>query len=388
MQFVYLKNVLCVHHTLLSRYEVMDAGHLGDLGTGTFGGVVDKGTIDAVLSGGSLDLARPICQEAMRVLEPGGAFLVVSNTPGEKLLDTLLSMCGPGSACDSPLAVPTVGGAGPSVYAYIVRKKSPGNGKGGGVTYTRGQAHSAQQPEELNESDDAASVEAHAAEGARRATVGDAAPRSDSHVSDLELPVEWPTLSGVDGGFDGRSGGGGAMGGLSSSHLGLERSRPESKILGLLRQGLDSHKGVMESLQKLEDLKNSREVANLEGAAPRPKLEATGGDGRGDARDYDRRVQKALNTNRSMAPAEQQPSLPWGARESFSEDASYATYELKFDTELSPSRLSVEIGATHVKACYRHKPDDLEVLLDRELCDKVTSESTWCIEDKTVLSFK
>ncbi|CAN0347936.1 unnamed protein product, partial [Hapterophycus canaliculatus] len=103
----------------------MDAGRLDNLDAGTFGGVVDKGTLDAVLSG-SLELARRICREAMRVLEPGGRFLVISNTPGEKLLETLLDMCGPGSTCgDSPLAVPVSGGGpaeGPRVYAYIVRK--------------------------------------------------------------------------------------------------------------------------------------------------------------------------------------------------------------------------------------------------------------------------
>lgn len=382
----------------------MDAGDLSNLDTGAFGGVVDKGTIDAVLSGGSLDMARPICQEAMRVLEPGGTFLVVSNTPGEKLLETLLSMCGPGSACGSPLAVPTVGGAGPCVYAYIVRKKSPGNekGEGGGVTYTGGQAHSTQQREGPNESDDAACVEAHTAEGARRANVGDAAPRSDSHVSDPQVPDGRSTLSEADGGFGDRSGGGGATDGLltSSTHRGHERSLLESKSIELARQELArqaaTYKELFERLQyleKFEDFENNRRMANSEGTASRPNLEATGGAGRGGALDFDRRTQKALNNYRSTALGmanlpEQQPSLPWGAQESFSEDTSYATYELKFDTELSPSRLSVEIGATHVKACYRHKPDGLEVLLDRELCDKVTAESTWCIEDKTVLSFK
>lgn len=333
---------------------------------------MDKGTIDAVLSSG-LDPARRICQEAMRVLEPGGTFLVVSNTPGKKLLSTLLSMCGPGSACDSPLAVPAVGGAGPCVYAYIIRKNSPGNGKGEGVVegaaFTPERADSAQQPEKPNESD-ATSVEAFTTEGARGATVGDAAPRSDSHVSDLKPPVEQRTHATVDVGFDGRTRGG-VMGEAPPSDGRSGHALKESTPAEILKQN-------PEYMKKADDMKK-RGLAELERIRNLATKTATVA----RMREEERQAMKALDAYRSIM------SLPWGARECFSEDGSYATYELKFDTELSPSKLSVEIGATHVKACYRWQPNNLEVLLDRELFDAVTAaESTWCIEDKTVLSFK
>lgn len=417
----------------------MDAGHLGDLGAGTFGGVVDKGTIDAVLSGG-LEPARRICQEAMRVVEPGGTFLVISNMRGEELLETLLSMCGPGSACDSPLAVPVVGGPGPCVYAYIVRKS---RGKGGGVAYARGQANSPRPLEKPSESG-AAAVEDRSADGAGRATVGGAAPRSDSHVSsELEPPVERRTLSAVDGGFDGRPRGG-VMGGLSASDRGhgrtLSDSQPEEVELCKRRAlGASDRKEADSALECIEKLRRKSRMADVEAftaeyqrlraaaltrspppgagsgaGSPPPRMTLREAERRADLKSIHAIVDAqarmsgdglnaepppvaARNGRPPEQPQQQAPqpvlpeqhrSLPWGSQESFTEDQTCATYELKFDTELSPSKLSVEIGTTHLKACYRRQPGDSEVLLDRELYDKVTAESTWCIEDKTVLSFK
>ncbi|CAN0100710.1 unnamed protein product, partial [Discosporangium mesarthrocarpum] len=61
------------------RYEVMDATSL-DAQSGTFTGAVDKGTLDAMISGGGGKPGRAaaMCAEVLRVLCPGGHFAVIS----------------------------------------------------------------------------------------------------------------------------------------------------------------------------------------------------------------------------------------------------------------------------------------------------------------------
>lgn len=111
----------------------MDACNLG-LNSDTFAGVVDKGTLDATITGGG-NTARRICREVMRVLKPGGVFLVISNAPAGILLDALLDMCGREASCDTPLPVP-MGKSTHVVYAYTVVKDGGGNRCAGDAAMT------------------------------------------------------------------------------------------------------------------------------------------------------------------------------------------------------------------------------------------------------------
>lgn len=438
--------VCSVPHSLL-RYEVMDARKLDNLGSETFGGVVDKGTIDAVLSGG-LEPARRICQEAMRILEPGGRFLVISNTPGEKLLETLLDMCGPGSTVDDwPLVVPVSEGGsaeGPCVHAYIVRK-SPGPARvGGGAAIPGGVDNDAQgleRPEE-NGGCDATAVEedggpAGSPGGGDRGTPGSGgggAPPSDRHVSELDsTPEERQPKLGVDGG----AGGGGR----------------EGEAMGQCPPSAENERGVMDSCEPLrqktaveEERAGSQEAQRLKDSptsTTRENNAVEAGGGRGEAARSERLPPKEARSVGAVRPVptrrspqeqlqylneiaiEQQgtllstiaileaakaqslrggeaiepspraaredrppSSLPWGARENFSENLVCATYELRLEEEITPSKLSVEVGPSRLKASYQPRPGERKVLLDRELREKVTSESTWSIEDRRLLSFE
>ena len=450
----------------LSRYQVMDAGRLDALGDETFGGVVDKGTLDAVLSG-AVEPARRICREAMRVLEPGGTFLVISNTPAHKLRGPLVGMCGPRSTAASPsIAVPAAGGA--CVYAHFIRKKdSPGQGNG--ASSVPGQANGV-AAEHLGRSNESGAAFAARARTARPAAAAAAAPRSDSQVSELEPPVEPRKPSDAhDGCDDDRPGRSGEAGGLPFSGA-LHERRPDDSLeekakqweterdreTRRLREALfadtvadlaQPHPLEVETgrtppagraplpssvtdeqlLALAEDLLDLRAETDRQpaaGGAPLPSLvplvEVTkelGGPVSEEKsnKEYEKvlhqlekarlsaikqeqqqqqqlllqKLQLQQQASQPVMP-EQQPSLPWGSQDSFSEDTlGGIAYELKFDTELSPSRLSVEIGASRIKASYRRQSGDYdyEVLLDRELHDKVTAESTWCIEDKKIITF-
>ncbi|CAN0546243.1 unnamed protein product, partial [Ectocarpus sp. 12 AP-2014] len=349
------------------RYQVMDACELSQCDGETFGGVVDKGTIDAVLSGG-LERARRICQEVMRVLEPGGKFFVISNTPGEKLLAPLLAMCGPASTAEQPLAVPVQGWKGGSdgtddrVYAYTVLKRG-GSG--------------AASPRQVKNHGGNGGAAGAVEEGPTSATDRGGGRRAPSSASDT---------------------------GVVPSPEERRQEKPSSEGLGELDEllsreveGLGTIDDILakevKSLAQLEDLlardKCLGKIRDLlsEKRAPAPKKLESG----------DERFSSLLERTAATWPPEAtplpeatgppKPALPWGSRESFWEDSASATYELKLDKDVSPSTLPVSMDATRVKACYRPPPGegDPEVLLDREFHGYVTGESTWCIEDKRVL---
>ncbi|CAN0444204.1 unnamed protein product [Ectocarpus sp. 12 AP-2014] len=346
----------------------MDACELSQCDGETFGGVVDKGTIDAVLSGG-LERARRICQEVMRVLEPGGKFFVISNTPGEKLLAPLLAMCGPGSTADQPLAVPVQGGNGGSdgaddrVYAYTVLKRG-GSG--------------AASPRQAKNHGGSGAAAGAVEEGPTSATGRDGGRRAPSSASDTGIVPspedrrqEMPPSEGL-----------GELGELLSREVeGLgtidDILAKEVKSLAQLEDLLARDK----CLGKIRDLLSKKRPP-----APK-KLEESG----------DERFSSLLERTAATRPPEAtplpeatgppKPALPWGSRESFWEDSASATYELRLDKDVSPSTLPVSMDATRVKACYRPPPGggDPVVLLDREFHGYVTGESTWCIEDKRVL---
>ena len=71
----------------------------------SFGGVIDKGTLDSLLCGeNSTENIRRYCTEVTRVLKPGGAFIVVSyGSPENRLsyLEGACAGCGVCCLCDS-----------------------------------------------------------------------------------------------------------------------------------------------------------------------------------------------------------------------------------------------------------------------------------------------
>eukprot|EP01089_Gocevia_fonbrunei_P008224 TRINITY_DN198_c0_g2_i4.p1 TRINITY_DN198_c0_g2~~TRINITY_DN198_c0_g2_i4.p1 ORF type:complete len:111 (-),score=21.48 TRINITY_DN198_c0_g2_i4:25-357(-) len=57
----------------------MDVTDLSELESGTFGGVVDKGTLDAILCGeGSSVQSEKMLGEIARLVKPGGCFLCIT----------------------------------------------------------------------------------------------------------------------------------------------------------------------------------------------------------------------------------------------------------------------------------------------------------------------
>lgn len=395
----------------------MDATQLA-LGTGTVAGVVDKGTIDAALSGG-LQSARGICQEAMRVLAPGGKFLVISNSPGNRMLDDLLGMCGPGSSCDAPLSVAAGKRADdPCVYAYIVRKafslpaEVPARHKSKRPA-TPASAPPAQAPVEGTIAAVAAQErelleelvhEAFAdpplqgqellqslirgvtrplhdeAKTARR----DAAVVAGSTMSVKDCEVSPTPAPYADGSNN-----------LESETKGTERmAEPRGKQSSSVSVGAGSNGNATARDREVVDpvwrakptllqeaiTQQSEHVARCEAAlmergaksAGAPETAEGGGMGK-----------------ESCAPAVTVPSLlPFGARESFSQDDEYANYELGWGVVLDKSKLSVEIGAKHLKISYG--PSGARTaLLDCKLYDTIDiAESTWSIQDKKLLSVK
>ncbi|CAM9589057.1 unnamed protein product [Scytosiphon promiscuus] len=446
------------------RYQVMDATRLDNLDSGTFGGVVDKGTIDAVLSEG-LEPARRICREAMRVLEPGGRFLVISNTPGEKLLETLLDMCGPGSTVvDSPLAVP-VSARGPAdslcVYAYIVHK-SPGTGGGsdGGSaspTGSNGDAHRLERSAERGSSGagqkggdcTAGGREGALGGGDRGAPVLGGAPLSDRHVPELGVGPEERRRKpggggggggdGVDRGREGQAAG--ECPPLSDNLRELSESLEQlpQEAWGPLEEEEEEHQAGSGKVEELEDSPacTTRERCAVEGEDDREEHEKTERrsptqtGSRGDVRPGPTRRDseddsplpkqkrgKGPRMTRAdvltaaavledfgarpctgdgdgvtrppseFVPADQVPwSLPWGSQERFNNYDTHVVYELRLEAELSPSKLTVEVGPSRLKVSYLRRPGEREVLVDQELFDKVAAESTWSIEDRRLLTF-
>lgn len=334
----------------------MDASRLS-LDAGTFGGVVDKGTIDAVLSGG-VEQARRICAEAMRVLKPGGKFLVVSNTPGERLLDSLLSMCGPGSACESPLVVSGKGVDDPCVYAYIVRKPI---------------SFSVEATSPLDNGRPAWSPSSFPGQrqGLSSATRQDGTLPEAAHESGADEVAT--TNAGLDPGN---------CTGVAPSADKAARSGPEGDV-ALPDVGYDSVLRALKRGDLFDPRKPETRLAQctaqisqlLREKEPTLLREAGFNELNGDA--------NARLTGNGHAAF-----LPWGVGESFSEDDLYANYELDANEELSASEVSVDITATRLKICLG-PPGARKTVLDNDLQGKVdVTESTWSIQDKTVLNVR
>lgn len=116
-------------------WEVMDATRL-TFPAGRFGGVVDKGTLDAILCGDeSTANARRLCEHVARVLRPGGVYVVVSYGPPENRLGYLEDAAFGWKVAHTAVAKPVIsgdapvaGGAPPPAAAAA----SPASGAGSG----------------------------------------------------------------------------------------------------------------------------------------------------------------------------------------------------------------------------------------------------------------
>jgi len=61
------------------EYHVMDVTDLAAFDDDSFGSVIDKGTLDAILCGeGSAENADKMCSEISRILRPGGVFCLIT----------------------------------------------------------------------------------------------------------------------------------------------------------------------------------------------------------------------------------------------------------------------------------------------------------------------
>lgn len=423
----------------------MDATQLA-FGAGTFGGVVDKGTLDATLSGDK-ETARHICAEAMRVLEPGGKFLVVSSSGREVLLDPLLDMCGPGSKCDWPLAV----SSGPEVYAYAVCK-----GKGEGVPRVgealddshkarpppgrlllspraRSKAAAAQQSLAVDPDDARRGVavvgQAHRSGAESRETAtATASPISVCSGTGARVEKKAPSASdavSIRSGGLGRGIGSGLWSGRAPAAGGDLEGGAGEECPATFKAPLPHRDALAEEVRYGGDtMKNPSSSpgggGGGGGAMPLPlhtsvNNEYTREEGlrslehllreqqQGNHPDNRRKVDEILAKLRATTKYRKQkagaceteagsasPSpLPWGvAALNYNEDAIFANFDLDLHSEIRKPELSVEIKSTRVKVC-RGPSGAREVLLDRELASKVdVAESTWFIQDKTVLSVR
>lgn len=419
----------------------MDAAHL-TFDASTFSGVIDKGMLDALLTAG-IKKAQPICAEAMRVLEPGGKFVVVSSC-GEKVYqDRLLSMCGPGSACGSPLPAPVSDLGLPSVFIYVVCKPpaprteavvaaaaaAPANagqtpspprlppwprGEGVGTVFELGQRGAHPGKVGGGDSGDRSiskdGVVARSVDGSPVSPFANGGPRPGS-----PLPVEEPPAPGPlgtdlaardgcavpasrpeaarhpsDGGGpdDARGGDVGrrregplqARSPSAAAATAVSLESPADPTEYLRAEGIKAFKDLHTTQEELNAFLKGLKPSSKDAAVPPPppappepippppaQVPSRSGDGGGPL-----------------------SSLPWGSREKFDEDFEFANYDLIFGSEIRTSEVAVEIAATRLKIRLNRRADTgEEVVLDRELHGRADpSESTWSIQDKTVLSVR
>ncbi|GBF90084.1 hypothetical protein Rsub_02792 [Raphidocelis subcapitata] len=96
-------------------WEVADCRSMPQYGDGSFSGVLDKGTLDAVLcSGSGLVDARAYVSEAYRLLAPGGAFLLISLGAPDSRLSVLRAQPRRRRPSSADAAVPAWPGSAPA----------------------------------------------------------------------------------------------------------------------------------------------------------------------------------------------------------------------------------------------------------------------------------
>lgn len=370
------------------------------LDTETFGGVVDKGTIDSELSGPEegLKRVRRICDEAMRVLKPGGKLLVL--TKSSEVVNCLLDMCGQGSACDATLAVDRNGGIhGARAYAHIIRKASSSNGK----LATKQSSRRALEPEKDVEGLDSAKRDigdgrAVIAKGAAgRATKRDFETGSSADVEATEDSAKTATCRGEVGNHLPPSNGNLKSGALElhpavATTVGeVEQVASKGPVIeGVNRQPVKDDGNPLQDTFKNRDTGNGFEREELPVGDPASaSLKASPFD-QGGSRDTLCSLKSSGQVREMKAGMEVvAASLPWGVRDDFSEDKLNAYYELTATSRLAASELSVEFSPTRLKVSHSSPgPDSRKsTWVDRELRGAiVTAESTWCIEDGSVVS--
>ncbi len=106
-------------------YEVADCRTMPQYGDGSFGGVLDKGTVDALLCGDSDEAdSYAMLKEVVRVLRPGGPYICITYAPPKTRLRYLMRpglgwsrVCfyevGQQGYREGPVEVPLDGGALP-----------------------------------------------------------------------------------------------------------------------------------------------------------------------------------------------------------------------------------------------------------------------------------
>lgn len=56
----------------------MDATNMPDISDGTFDAIIDKGTLDALISGRNMEICEKMLRESMRVLKKDGQFILIT----------------------------------------------------------------------------------------------------------------------------------------------------------------------------------------------------------------------------------------------------------------------------------------------------------------------
>lgn len=365
----------------------------------TFSGVVDKGTIDAGLSGPEEGLKRVqrICDEAMRVLKPGGKLLVL--TRSSEVVNCLLEMCGQDSACDATLAVDKNGGIyGAHGYAHIIRKASSRNGK----LVTKQSSREASEPEEYVERLDSG-----------KKSIGDDRPviAKEAAGRSAERCFETGSSADVEATGDGAKAATcrREMGNHFPSNGDMKRGPLElhptvattvedveqvaSKapvVEEVIRQPVEDDSNPLQDTFTNRDTGYGLEKEELPVGDPASaSLKASPFDQGGSCD-----MPCSLKSNGQVREMKAgiggvAMSLPWGVRDDFSEDKLNAYYELTATSGLVASELSVEFAPTRLKVSHSSPgpAGRKSIWVDRELGGAIiTAESTWCVEDGSVLS--
>ncbi|CAM9690567.1 unnamed protein product [Sphacelaria rigidula] len=329
---------------------VMDACNLG-LTSDTFAGVVDKGTLDATITRGG-NTARRICKEAMRVLKPGGVFLVISNAPAGILLDALVDMCGREASCDTPLPVP-MGKSTHVVYAYTVVKDGGGNGCAGDAAMTAMAAVEDDDDDEDRPSRASAPTPAPARKEKEREKSGD---RPD-HIRSLILQAQEVDRE------------------KAAAAVAAARVKNFEDTL----KAYEDHSGrEAKELSGLIETKQGQDAARGGPTAPVPTAVVAAADP----------AAATVPSCKIQANRDSTDSLPWGVNISqYEEDSTFSTVSIDTGAELKASHLSIEFAPTRLKVVKGPPGGDRPTLLDLELTGRIiVADSIWSIEDKTVLT--
>lgn len=341
----------------------------------TFGGVIDKGTIDAGLSGPEKGLKRVqrICDEAMRVLKPGGKLLVLAKS--SEMINCLLDMCGQGSACDATLAVDRNGGIhGARAYAHIIRKANSSNGK----LLTKQSYHEASEPEE----------DVQVLDSGGKGIVDCRTVLTEEAAGRLaERGFKTGSSADIEATEDGAKA-------AATCRREMENHFPSNGDMesgALERQPVEDDGNPLQDTSTNRDTGHGFEKERLPVGDPASALLKASPFDQGGSCDMPCSLESngQVREMKASIGGEVAASLPWGVRDDFSEDKLNAYYELTATSRLAASELSVEFAPTRLKVSHSSPgpAGRKSIWVDRELRGAIiTAESTWCVEDGSVLS--